>query len=120
MACSNCAIREISPWAPTLSEYETRLQMVDMEVAKLLDGSRLVVELALFGRISPCAALTGSTFASCLAAPADRGMARPEVQQRRRTPRAMTTYHTLAVSRRRQAVSSIVHYDFYTSNRQSH
>jgi hypothetical protein len=57
MACSNCAIREISPWAPTLSEYETRLQMVDMEVAKLLDGSRLVVELALFGRISPCAAL---------------------------------------------------------------
>jgi hypothetical protein len=61
MACSNCAIREISPWAPTLSEYETRLQMVDMEVAKLLDGSRLVVELALFGRISPCAALTSST-----------------------------------------------------------
>jgi hypothetical protein len=59
-------------------------------------------------------------FASCLAAPADRGMARPEVQQRRRTPRAMTPYHTLAVSRRRQAVSSIVHYDFYTSNRQSH
>jgi hypothetical protein len=52
MACSNCAIRTISLWAPTF-EYETRLQIVDIEVAKLLDGSRLVVELTLFGRISP-------------------------------------------------------------------
>ena len=37
--------------APALSEYEARLQVVEIEVAQPFDGDRIVIELALLGRI---------------------------------------------------------------------